>query len=522
MRRAGTILGATGAALLLTLLPAVGASAAPVPPAELLPPTAVGSGSVEVALSPDGSRAYVLNILDQTVHVIDTATNTPAAPPVPIATSMAMYLLAPPIIVHPDGRVLILDPGDTISTEPAIIEIDPSTWQVFRHTLVVPAPWNDPLAVSLALTPDGTKAYASDAQNGLVLAVDIPPAAGPDPWSALVIDVSGATTPQILPGSLAIAGGYLYVLDLLGENGGTQTGVAAIRLADDVLEPTVITYTAPAGTTGGILDLPTIAATADGATVMIGAAAELDDASGDDGGFFWTIPGGSVPTTATFLAAGVGEAASFSFSGSGGTAYVTDCLCLTEAWTLDVASGSSTSLDLAAAADLDALTSIAVSPDDVRLFLGGFDGNGDAWLWQLAAVADDVLAVAGPGVAEQGGSATLTVTGLDNSGNPLDLTSLVELESSVATDTFVGNVVTFHDASPHTITATYRPAAGGPAFAAGSITIEVAAILPATGSDNPAPIITTAAMLLVLGTVLSLGALFAASRRPPSGAGPTR
>ena len=36
----------------------------------------VGAGPTEVAIAPDGSRAYVANYFDATVAVIDTATDT--------------------------------------------------------------------------------------------------------------------------------------------------------------------------------------------------------------------------------------------------------------------------------------------------------------------------------------------------------------------------------------------------------------------------------------------------------------
>ena len=183
-------------------------------------------------------------------------------------------------------------------------------------------------------------------------------------WTASLIY---ATTPAVLPGSLAIAGGYLYILDLLGEDGATKpTGAAVLRIADDVLEPTVIGYTAPAGTTGGILDMPVLESSRDGATVLISAAAEIDGGSGDYEGYFWTIPGGTIPGSATYLGEALGgEVAGLALAASGRTAYVVDCACSALVWTLDVASGVGAVLDLSAATDLDLIAAAVASPDDI-------------------------------------------------------------------------------------------------------------------------------------------------------------
>jgi len=501
--RAAGVLGALGVALLVAIVPTGAAVAAPESPVEILPPVTVGDGAFAVGVSPDGSLAYVLALVDQELHVVDTATNTPI---LVIPMSISLGFLDPSLVVHPDGRVLILDPGDGAGvTEPAIIEIDPTTWDVYTHSLAQPAPWDAGFAVSLALTPDGTKAYVADLTSGRVLAVSVPPTAGPGAWSITPIDVAAATTPEILPGSLAIAGGTVYALDILGEDGGEPTGIAAIRVADDQLEPTVIAYSAPAGTTGGILTMPTMKPSPDGTTVLISGAAEFDDGSGDTGGFFWTIPGGTVPAAATYLGGGLGdEVAAFAFGAAGQTVYLIDCACASLAWTLDVGSGTGTILDVAAATDLDMLASVAVSPDGTRIFLTGTDLLGDSRLWQLSAVADDVLHVTGPTAATQGDRVTLTAIARDNSGNPIDVTSLATFTSSVATDVISGNVVAFPHASPHTITASYAPLAGGPAVAAGSIMIEVAAVLPPTGVEDPRPWLGAAAALLLAGATLVL------------------
>ncbi len=47
-------------------------------------PILVGNGPYGVAVSPNGSRAYVTNQLSDIVSVIDTATNTVIGDPIPV------------------------------------------------------------------------------------------------------------------------------------------------------------------------------------------------------------------------------------------------------------------------------------------------------------------------------------------------------------------------------------------------------------------------------------------------------
>jgi len=501
MRKAliGAVAG-LGAALLLALGPAGAALAAPQPPVELVPPAIVADGAFAVATSPDGALIYVYSVYDGELSILDTATNTPAAPPV--SATIELSLLNPTMLVHPDGRIFILDPGDSGAVDPAVIEVDPATWTTTRHSLALPAPAAVGWALSMAMTPAGDKLYVSDLVNGVVIAVEVPDEAGIGGWSITPIDVSGET--GTLPGSLAIGGGLLYAADATGETAGGPARIAVIRTADDGLEPDLIEYTAPAGTIDGILDFPTLAADPAGTTVLLIASAEIDDGSGDYGGYLWSIPAGTVPATPTYLGASPGgEVAAATVAPGGATAYLLDCACASTAWTLSVANAAWTELDLSGATDLELLVSMAITPDGTRLLLGGYNDLGDSLLWQLTTVAHDTLLVTGPTTVEQGGSATLGALGADNSGNPIDLTRLVDYTSSVDTDTFDGNVVTFPHASPHTITASYAPV-GLPPVATGALTIEVTPVLPPTGVDAAAPALLASGLLLGGGLLLAL------------------
>ena len=59
----------------------------------------VGDGPFSVAVSPDGTRAYIANVGSDTVSVIDTTTNPPAVQGTPIAVGDG----ANGVAVSPDG-----------------------------------------------------------------------------------------------------------------------------------------------------------------------------------------------------------------------------------------------------------------------------------------------------------------------------------------------------------------------------------------------------------------------------------
>ena len=59
----------------------------------------VGDGPFSVAVSPDGTRAYIANVGSDTVSVIDTTTNPPAVQGTPIGVGDGPFGVA----VSPDG-----------------------------------------------------------------------------------------------------------------------------------------------------------------------------------------------------------------------------------------------------------------------------------------------------------------------------------------------------------------------------------------------------------------------------------
>jgi YVTN family beta-propeller protein len=58
-------------------------------------PISVGAGPVAIALTPDGSRAYVANSGSNTVSVITTANNTVTGSPIPVGFTPVAIAITP-------------------------------------------------------------------------------------------------------------------------------------------------------------------------------------------------------------------------------------------------------------------------------------------------------------------------------------------------------------------------------------------------------------------------------------------
>ena len=66
-------------------------------------------------LSPDGTRLYVANSVDNTVSVIDTTTGTTVGPPIPVGTGPMA------VAVSRDGaRVYVVGLGDGSADQPTL------------------------------------------------------------------------------------------------------------------------------------------------------------------------------------------------------------------------------------------------------------------------------------------------------------------------------------------------------------------------------------------------------------------
>jgi len=112
----------------------------------------VGANPAGVAITPDGTRAYVANS-SGTVSVIDTSTNTVVAT---IPVTVGAQLVA----ITPDGTRAYVANNGTVSV------IDTSTNTVVATIPVGAAP------IGVAITPDGTRAYVANENSNNVSVID--------------------------------------------------------------------------------------------------------------------------------------------------------------------------------------------------------------------------------------------------------------------------------------------------------------------------------------------------------------
>jgi YVTN family beta-propeller protein len=117
----------------------------------------VGANPLQVAITPDGTRAYVTNIGSNFVSVIDTSTNTVVAT-VPDGGTAPFG-----VAITPDGTRAYV--GDETSATVSVI--DTST-----NTLVATVPCTCFGAGGVAITPDGTRAYVTTFGNSAVQEID--------------------------------------------------------------------------------------------------------------------------------------------------------------------------------------------------------------------------------------------------------------------------------------------------------------------------------------------------------------
>ncbi len=176
-------------------------------------PISVGADPVEIAISPDGHRAYVTNRNSHSVSVIDTAANTSIGDP--IAVGSGPYGIA----VTPDGgRVYVVNRGGH-----SVSVIDATTNTVTGSPIeVIPYP------VGIAISPDGRHAYVTNDKNNSVSVIDTatnmvvgPPitvgagpfavAFTPDGTRAYVTNASGKSVSVIDTATHSVVGGPIEV-----------------------------------------------------------------------------------------------------------------------------------------------------------------------------------------------------------------------------------------------------------------------------------------------------------------------
>jgi YVTN family beta-propeller protein len=126
-------------------------------------PIPVGDGPFAIAVSPDGTRAYAANLLGESVTVIDTATAQPL-------TSIPVGKEPDAIATSPDGsRAYVALRDFTNGAAPDVVKaIDTATNQVVGAPITV---GETPRA--LLVSPGGTTLYAANAESDDVSAIDL-------------------------------------------------------------------------------------------------------------------------------------------------------------------------------------------------------------------------------------------------------------------------------------------------------------------------------------------------------------
>ena len=237
----------------------------------LLDSTLVGNAPSGVAVSPDGTRAYVANFVDDTLTVLDISSTTTAKPtvlgdPIPVRDRPTDVTLSPDgsrayIGSHfGDGTITVLDTTTATPTvlgtidvggQPTAVAFSPDggrayianidgTVSVLDTTTALPTVVGDPIpvgaqATGVAVSPDGTRLYVSDfngGTNGTFAVFDL---------TTATPTIIGAAVPVGGPTALVISsdGTRAYVLNQFDDN------VVALDITTDT--PTIVNGPLPVG-----------------------------------------------------------------------------------------------------------------------------------------------------------------------------------------------------------------------------------------------------------------------------------
>jgi YVTN family beta-propeller protein len=116
----------------------------------------VGVNALGIAITPDGSRAYVANNLSGSVSVIDIATNT-------VVATIGMFQPVA-VAVSPDGtRAYVTNSSETFGS----VSVIDTASNTVDATIVI-----GPNAQGVAMAPDGSRAYAVSFGSDSVWVID--------------------------------------------------------------------------------------------------------------------------------------------------------------------------------------------------------------------------------------------------------------------------------------------------------------------------------------------------------------
>ncbi|AOW93973.1 hypothetical protein BFN03_18445 [Rhodococcus sp. WMMA185] len=143
------LLGVTATALMVVGIAGAGAGAAAAD--TVIDTIGVGASPRGIAITPDGTRAYVTNEVDDNVSVIDTATNAIVDAPIPVGNGPIGVAITPngarAYVTSPsDSTVLVIDTGtNTVIGAPIPVGGARKGW---RSPRTAPAPTSPTLATT--------------------------------------------------------------------------------------------------------------------------------------------------------------------------------------------------------------------------------------------------------------------------------------------------------------------------------------------------------------------------------------
>ncbi len=281
----------------------------------------VGEQPRGVAVSPDGTRAYVVNEVDGTVSVIDTATNT-------VTTAITVGDFPKSVAFHPDGtRAYVTNAADgTVSV------INTATNTVTATINVGVSPFG------VAVSPNGTRAYVANLGNDTVSVINTA-------TNTVIGTIAVGDQPQGIAVSPDSTRAYV--------SNNADDSVSVINTATNTVITTIAVGVLPEG----------VAVSPDGARVYVANASDDDSVSVIDTAtntVIGTIAVGVIP---------VGVAV----SPDGARAYVTNF----DGGTLSVIdTATNTVTDTIAIAGFDNPNGVAVSPDGSRVYVTNYsDGT---------------------------------------------------------------------------------------------------------------------------------------------------
>jgi YVTN family beta-propeller protein len=143
----------------------------------------VGNKPFGVAITPDGTRAYVTNSNDNTVSVIDT-TNMLVGSPITVGFTPQG------VAITPDGKRAYVTNFSALANTVSVIDTNPAS-PTYNSVVATVAVGTEPFEV--AITPDGTRAYVTNDGSNTVSVIDTNPAS--PTYNTVVATVGVGTGP---------------------------------------------------------------------------------------------------------------------------------------------------------------------------------------------------------------------------------------------------------------------------------------------------------------------------------------